>query len=220
MLNKFKQLTTVLAVVASLSGSLLTFAQTKNIVEVASGNSSFSTLVAAVKAADLVTTLSGNGPFTVLAPTNEAFNKVPKDVLSKLLLPENKATLSKILTYHVIASKADSATVSKLTSVKTVEGSSIDIKVTDSKVVLNAKSTVVIPDVAASNGVIHAIDSVLIPASVDLTKLTGSASTTMENTKPMGTVRTGGYNLFGIGILSFSLLILILGAYKSLNSNI
>jgi uncharacterized surface protein with fasciclin (FAS1) repeats len=211
LLVKIKSIIGVLAVLGLVSSTLLVNAETKNIVEVASGNSSFSTLVAAVKAAGLVDTLSGTGPFTVLAPTNEAFNKVPKEVLSKLLLPENKEALTKILTYHVIGSKADSAAVSKLTTVKTVEGSSIDIKVVDSKVMLNTKTTVVTPDVMASNGIIHAIDNVLIPASVDLTTLKGSASMSDNTT----TVRTGGFNNVNITMMVVTILLLSYGAYKA-----
>jgi uncharacterized surface protein with fasciclin (FAS1) repeats len=210
LLAKIKSIIGVLAVLGLVSSTLLVNAETKNIVEVASGNSNFSTLVAAVKAAGLVDTLSGTGPFTVLAPTNEAFDKVPKEVLSKLLLPENKESLTKILTYHVIGSKADSSTVSKLTTVKTVEGSNIDVKVIDSKVMLN-KATVVTPDVMASNGIIHAIDNVLVPASVDLTMLKESSS--MPGNAM--TVRTGGLNNINITMIVIVTLLLSYGAFKA-----
>jgi uncharacterized surface protein with fasciclin (FAS1) repeats len=133
----------------------------KDIVAVASGNGSFNTLVAAVKAAGLVETLQGPGPFTVFAPTDEAFAKLPKGTLEDLLKPENKAKLASILTYHVVAGKVMAADV-KTMKAKTVNGQSLDVKVTDAGVTVdNAK--VVKTDVAASNGVIHVIDSVVLP---------------------------------------------------------
>ena len=145
-----------------------------NIVEVASGNENFTTLVAAVKAADLVETLSGNGPFTVFAPTNDAFAKLPAGTVDTLLKPENKAKLSSILTYHVVSGKFEAAAVidaiknnnGKFT-VDTVNGGAITLSLDGDKVMLTdangGKATVVIADVAASNGVIHAIDSVVMP---------------------------------------------------------
>ena len=136
----------------------------KNIVETAAANKDFSTLVAAVKAAGLAETLSGNGPFTVLAPTNAAFAKLPAGTVDSLLKPENKAKLVAILTYHVIPAKAMAADVIKMDgeSVKTVEGSKVAIKVVGGKVMLN-KATVTKTDIACSNGVIHVIDTVLMP---------------------------------------------------------
>lgn len=147
---------------------------TPNIVEVAAGNDNFTTLVAAVKAADLAGTLSGDGPFTVFAPTNDAFDKLPEGTVDTLLKPENKSTLSGILTYHVVSGKYEAAAVidainknnGKFT-VTTVNGGSIDLSLKDGKVMLtDAKggtSTVVMADVAASNGVIHAVDTVVMP---------------------------------------------------------
>ncbi len=137
-----------------------------NIVEVAAGNSTFATLVAAVKAADLVGVLSSAGPFTVLAPTNDAFAKLPAGTVANLLKPENKATLVKILTYHVIAGKALSGDVVKLAgqNVKTVNGATVAIAVKDGKVTVN-NANVIAVDVPASNGVIHVIDTVLLPPS-------------------------------------------------------
>lgn len=133
----------------------------KDIVTVASGNGSFNTLVAAVKAAGLVETLQGPGPFTVFAPTDEAFAKLPKGTVEDLLKPENKAKLVAILTYHVVAGKVMAADV-KTMKAKTVNGQSLDVTVTDGAVTVdNAK--VVRTDVAASNGVIHVIDSVVLP---------------------------------------------------------
>ena len=147
---------------------------TPNIVEVASGNENFTTLVAAVKAADLVDTLSGDGPFTVFAPTNAAFEKLPAGTVETLLKPENKAKLSSILTYHVVSGKYEAAAVidaiktnnGKFT-VDTVNGGAITLSLDGDKVILTdangGKSTVVIADVPASNGVIHAIDAVVMP---------------------------------------------------------
>ena len=138
------------------------------IVDVAAANADFTTLVAAVKAAGLADTLSGPGPFTVFAPTNEAFKALPAGLLDKLLKPENKAVLAKILTYHVLASKVMAADV-KDGKVATVEGGTITIDTMSGVKVNDAK--VVTTDIAASNGVIHVIDKVLVPADVDVSKL-------------------------------------------------
>ena len=130
-------------------------------VAVASGAGSFNTLVAAVKAAGLVETLQGTGPFTVFAPTDEAFAKLPKGTVESLLKPENKEKLVAILTYHVVAGKVMAADV-KTMKAKTVNGKSLDVKVADGAVTVdNAK--VIKTDVAASNGVIHVIDTVVLP---------------------------------------------------------
>ncbi len=147
---------------------------TQNIVGVAAGNDAFSTLVAAVKAAGLVDTLSGNGPFTVFAPTNDAFDKLPKGTVESLLKPEAKDKLTAVLTYHVVAGKFEASAVmdaiaknnGKFT-VDTVQGGKIDLSLNDGKVILTdankGTATVVIADVEASNGVIHAIDTVVMP---------------------------------------------------------
>jgi len=137
-------------------------------VEVAAANPDFTTLVAAVKAAGLVDTLNGPGPFTVFAPTNEAFKALPAGVLAKLLLPANKATLTKILTYHVVPAEVMAADV-KPGKVKTVEGGELTITTTGGVKVNDAKVTAT--DIAASNGVIHVIDKVLVPADVDVSTL-------------------------------------------------
>ncbi|PQJ81379.1 fasciclin domain-containing protein [Polaribacter glomeratus] len=148
--------------------------QTPNIVGVAASNENFTTLVAAVKAAGLVETLSSAGPFTVFAPTNAAFDKLPEGTVATLLQPENKATLTSILTYHVVAGKFDAAAVvvaikanNGAFTVTTVQGGKLVASLMDGKVMLKDEkgnmSTVVIADVAASNGVIHAIDSVVMP---------------------------------------------------------
>ena len=139
-----------------------------NIVAVAQGNPEFSTLVAAITAAGLGDALSGEGPFTVFAPTNAAFEALPEGLLEKLLLPENKEVLTKILTYHVVPSKVMAADVAA-GDVATLEGSTFAIT-TEGGVKVNA-SNVTATDVAASNGVIHVIDAVLVPASVDVSSL-------------------------------------------------
>ena len=134
------------------------------VVEVAAGNPDFSTLVTAVKAAGLVETLSGAGPFTVFAPTNEAFAALPPGTLDDLLQPENKEKLAAILTYHVIAGDYMSGDLAGQTmSVTTVNGADVAIDATDGVNVGGA--TVIAADVAADNGVIHAIDKVLLPPS-------------------------------------------------------
>ena len=138
------------------------------IVDVASADATFSTLVAALTAAELVETLGGEGPFTVFAPTDEAFAALPAGVVDALLLPENKAVLIQILTYHVVPGKVMAADVTD-GDVATVEGQTVKLS-TMGGVTVNG-ATVVTPDVAASNGVIHAIDAVILPPGVDVTKL-------------------------------------------------
>lgn len=147
---------------------------TPNIVGVAAGNDSFTTLVAAVKAAGLVDTLSADGPFTVFAPTNDAFAKLPEGTVEGLLKPESKDALTGILTYHVVAGKFEAAAVIEAINsndgaftVETVQGGTITLSLNDGNVTLTdtkgGTSTVVIADVAASNGVIHALDTVVMP---------------------------------------------------------
>ena len=147
---------------------------TPNIVEVASGNADFSTLVAAVKAAGLVETLSGDGPFTVFAPTNAAFDKLPAGTVDGLLKPESLDKLKSVLTYHVVAGKFDAAAVMDAINknngkytVTTVQGGNIDLSLKGDKVMLTdangGTAEVVMADVPASNGVIHAIDTVVMP---------------------------------------------------------
>jgi uncharacterized surface protein with fasciclin (FAS1) repeats len=135
-----------------------------DIVAVAAGAGQFNTLVAAVKAAGLVETLQSPGPFTVFAPTDEAFAKLPAGTLDDLLLPENKAKLAAILKYHVVAGEVLAADVVNLSSADTVEGQSVQISTSDSGVMVN-DANVIATDVMASNGVIHVIDAVLIPSS-------------------------------------------------------
>lgn len=157
-----KQLLGLAFAVITLIGSTGVQAQMNDIVDTAVASGKFGTLVTAVKAAGLVETLKGPGPFTVFAPTDDAFAKLPKGTVEDLLKPENKAKLVKILTYHVLPSKVMSADIAgKKMSVKTVEGSEVAIDATNGVKIDGA--TVVTADVAASNGVIHAIDSVMLP---------------------------------------------------------
>ena len=159
-----KQLALIAAAFATISTLLtsnLSAAEEKTIVGVAAGAGQFNTLVVAVKAAGLVDTLSGKGPFTVFAPTDEAFAKLPAGTVDNLLKPENKEKLAGILTYHVIAGKVMAADV-KTSGVKTVNGKEAAIKVEAGKVTIDA-ANVVKTDIAASNGVIHVIDTALIP---------------------------------------------------------
>lgn len=134
------------------------------IVDVASAGADFSTLVAALSAAGLVETLQGPGPFTVFAPTNAAFAALPAGVLDKLLLPENKDTLAKILTYHVVPGKVMAADITD-GDVATVEGQTVTLSTADGVTVNGAK--VITADVMGSNGVIHVIDAVILPPDVD-----------------------------------------------------
>ena len=134
----------------------------QDIVDIAASNDSFSTLVAAVKAADLVDTLKGDGPFTVFAPTNDAFAKLPEGTVEELLKPENKAKLQAILTYHVVPGNVMAADVVKVDSAKTVQGKEVTVNVKYGKVMID-KATVVKTDIKGSNGVIHVIDTVLLP---------------------------------------------------------
>ncbi len=132
------------------------------IVDVASADGRFTTLVAAVKAAGLVDTLSGEGPFTVFAPTDEAFAKLPAGTVDTLLLPENKQDLTDILTYHVAAGKLPAADVVKQFEIETVNGQPVLVKVDGEKVFING-AQVLLTDIMAGNGIIHVIDSVLLP---------------------------------------------------------
>lgn len=139
-----------------------TYSKKKDIVDTAASAKIFNTLVAAVKAAGLVDTLKGDGPFTVFAPTDEAFAKLPAGTVESLLKPENKDKLVKILTYHVVPGRVMASDVVKLKSAKTVEGQSVMIKTKGGKVMVDG-ANVIKTDIEASNGVIHVIDSVLMP---------------------------------------------------------
>ena len=133
-----------------------------DIVDIAAGNEDFSTLVAAVSAAGLVDTLKGDGPFTVFAPNNAAFDKLPDGTVASLLEPENLETLQSILTYHVVAGNVMAADVVNLDRATTVNGKDVHISVKNGSVYIN-KSKVIATDIVGSNGVIHVIDSVLLP---------------------------------------------------------
>jgi len=137
-------------------------AKKKDIVDTAVANGNFTTLAAALQAGDLIETLKSDGPFTVFAPTDEAFAKLPDGTLEMLLLPENKDKLVAILTYHVVAGKVTAAEVVELDSATTVNGSDVKITVVDGNVMVN-ESRVVMTDIYASNGVIHVVDTVILP---------------------------------------------------------
>jgi uncharacterized surface protein with fasciclin (FAS1) repeats len=141
------------------------FSQSQDIVGLAVGNENLSTLVAAVKAAGLVETLQGSGPFTVFAPTNEAFAALPAGTLESLLKPENKAKLVSILTYHVIGAKVMSSDLSNGQKAKTVEGEDVKVSIGSEGVMIN-DAKVVAADVSASNGVVHVIDKVILPPNM------------------------------------------------------
>jgi uncharacterized surface protein with fasciclin (FAS1) repeats len=169
-MNMKKLFITLFAVASSVSA----FSQGKDVVDIAIGSADHTTLVAAVKAADLVSTLKGKGPFTVFAPTNAAFDKLPEGTVSSLLKPENKAQLAKILTYHVVAGNLDAAAV--VAAIKagngevvltTVSGGKLTASLEMDKVKLTDESGksayVVAADLKGSNGVVHVIDGVVLP---------------------------------------------------------
>jgi uncharacterized surface protein with fasciclin (FAS1) repeats len=145
------------------AGATRANAMGSDIVDTAIAAGQFNTLAAALKAAGLVATLKGEGPFTVFAPTDAAFAALPAGTVESLLKPENKAKLVAILTYHVVAGKVTSAEVTKLKEAKTVNGAPVTVSVNGGTVMIN-DAKVTTADIAASNGVIHVIDKVLIPA--------------------------------------------------------
>lgn len=162
----------------------------KDIVDTAVGAGSFKTLVAAVQAAGLVDTLKGKGPFTVFAPSDEAFAKLPAGTVEGLLKPENKEKLVAILTYHVVPGKVLAEDVVKLTAAKTVQGQEVAIKVADGKVTID-NANIVKTDIGCSNGVIHVIDSVIIPADIVETAVkVGNFNTLVAAVKAAGLVDT------------------------------
>ncbi len=161
-------------ILLALVSSMSVFSQGKDVVDIAIGSSDHTTLVAAVKAADLVTTLKSAGPFTVFAPTNDAFDKLPEGTVASLLKPENKAQLAKILTYHVVSGNLDAAAV--LDAIKkgkgkvvltTVSGGKLTASLDMGKVKLTDESGnsayVTVADLKGTNGVIHVIDGVVLP---------------------------------------------------------
>lgn len=141
--------------------------ETRDIVDVTMDAGSFKTLAAALQAADLVKTLQSAGPFTVFAPTDEAFAKLPASTLQKLLLPENKDKLQAVLTYHVVAGKVPASKVIKMTTATTVNGAELPISSHGKSVVVGG-ANVLRTDVPASNGIIHVIDAVMLPPGFSL----------------------------------------------------
>ncbi|MGF1683569.1 fasciclin domain-containing protein [Photobacterium minamisatsumaniensis] len=135
----------------------------KNLVQVAANNSDFQTLVMTLKAADLVGTLEGKGPFTLLAPLDEAFEKLPEGALAQLLDPENKEQLQAVLTYHLLPGALTAEEIAKLKLPETIQGSTVTVENNDGDITING-AKILIPDIPASNGVIHIVDTVLIPA--------------------------------------------------------
>ena len=162
-----KKLMTVCAVAALALSVNVARAQDKDIVDIASSDPQFSTLVTAIKAAGLADTLKGTGPFTVFAPTNDAFAKLPKGALEKLL--KNKKQLAGLLTYHVIAGKVMSTDLKEGMMAKTVAGPTVKISLSPAPMVNNAK--IVKADIPASNGVIHVIDTVIMPKMHKMDKM-------------------------------------------------
>ncbi|MEW4489126.1 fasciclin domain-containing protein [Thalassoglobus sp. JC818] len=162
-----------LALIAAISS--VGFAADKNIVETAVEAGSFKTLAAALQAANLVETLQGDGPFTVFAPTDDAFANLPEGTLDELLKPESKETLTGILTYHVVAGEVPAAKVVKLSGATTVNGQRVDIAAKDGVTVDQAK--VVTTDIQCSNGIIHIIDAVLLPESQSIVGVAKEAKT-------------------------------------------
>ncbi|MHA8088117.1 fasciclin domain-containing protein [Aquirufa sp. Wall-65K1] len=164
----------IASTIAAFVFTIISASAQKTVVDLAIGSKDHTTLVAAVKAADLVSTLQSAGPFTVFAPTNDAFAKLPKGTVETLLKAENKPTLAKILTYHVVAGNLNAAAVVKAISdakgslsIKTVSGATLKVSLNNGKVILTdengSTATVVATDLTASNGVIHVIDSVVLP---------------------------------------------------------
>ena len=199
MFKTFKRITTSVFLVLSLfvfSGVQASAQATQNIVEIASGNDDFETLVTAVTTAELQGVLAGPGPFTVFAPTDDAFAALPDGLVEALLLPENRSTLIEILQYHVVSGSVDAAQVVTLNSATTLEGSDVSIAVDGGNVTLNGSVNVTQTDIAATNGFIHIIDGVLVPSSVDVNALlaTNSVDTT---------IRSGGANYLTFASLGF-----------------
>lgn len=153
---------TIAAALISITAAVPAFANDKDIVDTAVDAGQFATLAAALEAADLIATLKGEGPFTVFAPSDAAFAKLPAGTVENLLKPENKQQLVDILTYHVVPGKVMAADVVGLDEAKSVNGKMIDVEVEGGAVKVN-QANVITTDVAASNGVIHIIDEVILP---------------------------------------------------------
>lgn len=166
MKNKLHNFGFTAAVTAALLLATTAFAgsygKKSDIVDTAVANGNFTTLAAALEAGDLIDTLKSEGPFTVFAPTDAAFAKLPDGTVEMLLMPENKDKLVAILTYHVVAGKVSAADVVTLDSATTANGSDVNINVRDDSVFIN-DSRVVMTDIRASNGIIHVVDTVILP---------------------------------------------------------
>ncbi|MCP4596120.1 fasciclin domain-containing protein [Neptuniibacter sp.] len=181
-MNLLQKLTAALIIAAPMTafaGGSADHAHKQNIVSIAAGNEAFSTLVTALKAADLAEVLQGEGPFTVFAPTNEAFSKVPEETLNELLKPENKKQLQGVLTYHVVSGKVDAATATTLSAADSVQGEQISLSYNGKTVMVN-QANVISADIMASNGVIHVIDNVILPPSLTQSAEMDNINTLME----------------------------------------
>ncbi len=188
-LNRRAMMTLGLSVALTVGQSLQAEEQ-KDIVDTAVGAGSFKTLAAALGAADLAGTLKGKGPFTVFAPTDAAFAKLPKGTLESLLKPENKEQLTGILTYHVVSGNVMARDVVKLSGAETLNGQRVDIKTTDGRVAVDS-ANVLSADIECSNGVIHVIDSVMLPSSDNIPETaikTGNFKTLVAAAKAAGLV--------------------------------
>jgi len=164
MTKRLKSMAVAAAAVGILLAGSTARAQQKDIVDTAVAAGSFTTLAKALQAAELIQTLKSNGPFTVFAPTDEAFAKLPAGTLADLLKPENRSKLTAILTYHVVPGKVTASQVTGLTSARTVNGQPLTIAIKDGTVMID-NARVVKTDIAAANGVIHVIDTVMLPAA-------------------------------------------------------
>jgi uncharacterized surface protein with fasciclin (FAS1) repeats len=149
-------------VVAKADQHGMKMVKSQDVIDVAVAADDFNTLAAALTAADLIDTLKGDGPFTVFAPTDAAFAKLPEGTVENLLKPENRDQLIAVLTYHVVPGKVTAADVVKLNNATTVNGDDVSIKVESGKVLIN-DATVVTTDIDASNGIIHVVDTVILP---------------------------------------------------------
>ena len=219
-INKiFAVIAITLTVLSSITSSAQNV-QTQNLAQVVSNNADFSTLVAALTKADLVPTFTTDAKYTVLAPNNAAFAKIPANTLNSLLAPENKDTLIKILKYHVVSGEAKAAQIINLSEVNTLEGNKVKINVVDGKVSLNGTSTVTSTDTLASNGVVHSIDTVLVPADVNLNALVASTAANIP-VATTDTIRTGGHNnmpLLAL-VINFIACLVVLNTIFSIKSN-
>ncbi len=186
--------------VAVLAAPQASVAQQADIVDTAVGAGSFETLAAALTAAGLVETLKGDGPFTVFAPTDEAFAKLPQGTVETLLRPENRDQLIAVLTYHVVPGRVPAEQVVGLTGAATVQGQRVDIKVDGGNVMVDG-ATVVATDVMATNGIIHVIDQVILPAGIDIVE-TAQGAGTFETLLAAATAAGFGPALTGEGPLT------------------